>query len=839
VERTTESPQKGPPFALSAIRYKFGLEHREKEEHFETLDGFFKLRLDGYAGEWAVSAAGTSDYDFYEHTLTLDLPLLRAKYHKNNELIIVGHAELDLEKTIGQKELWGALYMVPDFQEHNRLIAYTDVSGVAAPGDHLLLYVNGRPWQTTQPDADGSYLFSDVPLRINRVNQIRLVIQKEDGETSEISQQLAASPRIMKQEGNELLVASGLYKREELDTWEGAMVGYRQKKALTNNTTFDQETAIFVPYRQDPGKGFIGTDTAVAFRLNKNLICTLDWLIGGEVRTEVKTGFESSLLYCLETGYFEGIIHYIPTPVTQGVDFQPGQGVTILSEHELTNDLTFNLKGYTTKSTPESRPWTLDGANLMLTKRMGPYNQNSLAGGVGKKWLTREEETGTFTTDETSASIKHILREKKIGTKAEVEFVDTVYHLHNFDPYRLQKLNTKHDLTISVARNFLFGVAVDTVNTWKEQTYTDLSLLGETDAKWSVTDDTLLIGSVQLDGSKNNDASFQIKQLKTGLYLQHYLTPEINMFAEANRVSMLSFYPQDENYLYTSGRLGLNYHFPDRSGIIHGQLGYRSPVGSRVDPQWSSLLTFEKYLSSAFLLELSFERLYNTLWDEEPEQIIRLSLGRALGFADGKRKYYRYSEEDDTTRIGGMVYLDINGNGQFDAEDRPLAAINILVDGRIAVTNEDGEYIFSTLPPGIYRVYFHLPSLPANYTPVTGPQLIRLREQETFFIDFALTVNGTVSGKVFTDLNSNGRQDENEAPLSWIGVTLDEGRQKVFTGLDGSFYFEGVSLGAHTVALDPQSLPTGLSLAEHEIQTVVLTEEELDYTDLLFPLVAQ
>ena len=836
---STESPpQKGPPFALSSIRYKFGLEHREEEECPETLDGFFKLRLDGYAGEWAVSAAGIADYDFYDHSLTPDLPLLRAKYHKDDELIIIGNAELDLEKTIGKKELWGVHYMTPDYQDQNKLIAYTDVSGVAATGDQVLLYVNDRLWQTAQPNPDGNYLFANVPLKVNRVNQIRVVIQTADGETSETTQAVAASPRIMKQAGNELLVASGLYKQKELDEWQGAMVGYRQKTALSENTTYNQETTIFVPYNQYPDQGYIGSDTGVAFRLNKNLICTLDWLIGGEVQTDVKTGFESSLLYCLEKGYFEGIISYLPATVTQGVDSRPGQGVTILSEHELTSDLTFNTKGYTTKSTPESHPWTLDGANLMLTKRFGKHSQNSLAGGIGKEWMTRKVQTGTLEADETSATIKYIRREKIVGTKAEAEFVDTAYLLNDNDPYRLQNLNTKSDLTVSIARNFLFGVAFDTENTWREKTYTALSLLGETDAKWSITDDTLLIGNVKLEGSKKTDSSFQIEQFKTGLYLHHFFTPHLNVFAEANRVSELPFYTQDENYLYTTARLGLTYHVPDRTGKFSGQLGYRSPVGSRMVPQWSSVFTYEKELSSAFLLELAFERHYDTLWDQDPEHVIRFSIGRALGFADGKIKPYRYSEEDDTTRIGGKVYLDINGNGQFDADDQPLDGIKILVDGRIAETNQDGEYIFSSLPPGIYRVYFHLPSLPANYTPVTEPQLIRLREQENFFVDFAVTVNGSISGKVFIDANANGRQDGNESPLPWIGVILDEGQQKVFTDSDGSFYFEGVALGAHTVTLDPQSLPTGLTITGYEVKTVFLTEEALDYPGLQFPLIA-
>src|SRR5690606_25530751 len=187
--------------------------------------------------------------------------------------------------------------------------------------------------------------------------------------------------------------------------------------------------------------------------------------------------------------------------------------------------------------------------------------------------------------------------------------------------------------------------------------------------------------------------------------------------------------------------------------------------------------------------------------------------------------------------ISGVVYLDTNANGRFDEGDKPLSGIRIRVDGSTTASNEKGEYLFANLDPGIYRVEFHLPSLPAHYTPVTEPQLIRLREQENFFIDFAVTANGSVSGKVFIDRNANGVPDDGEEALSWVGVILDAGKQKVFTDEDGRFYFDGVPLGTHTLALDSESLPAGLRVAGPEVQTFVLTTEALDVSGLSFPLV--
>lgn len=836
--RKAPPPQEGPPFALSAVRYQLGAEHRKEAGEHETVTGFFKIRTDGYAGEWALSIAGGAEYEFDQQTFKPDLTLLRGKYQKDNELIIIGNTTLDLENTIAKQDLWGILYMIPDEQFRSELVAYTDVSGTAAAGDQVLLYVNDRLWETQQLAADGEYLFRDVPLRINRVNQIRIVTQKENGATFEATQMIAASPRIMKQEGNELLVTVGLYKPTDVTEWEGVLVSYRQRKAVTANLTFEQETTVSAPFVAFPDLSYVGADTGVAFRINDNLICTLDWMVGGEIKTDVRSGLEASLLYCLENGYFKGVIFYIPTAVSLGVKTEPGQGGKILSELELKEDLLLTTEGYLIEATPTARPWSLDGANLTLTKRFGHYGQNSLAGGIGKEWKTEDKNQGFFEVEETSFNIKHIQRENIFGTSTKVEFVTADFFLNQEGPFNLQKLYLLSDLTLAVARNFLFGVALDTTNTWKEQRYAGLNLTGEANTKWNMTANTLLMSNFLLQGRKESppDATFQIDELTTGLALYQFLSRELTLFMDVKRIRELPFYSAAQDYRYTTANLGLNYFTYDGKWKINGSLGYRSPVSTRKHPQWSYGLSLERYLPSSFLLKLELKRLYDALWDEVPEDVIQISLSRALGFADGVWKPFRYTEEDNMASISGVVYLDINANGRFDKADKPLSAIRIRLDGSTTTSNEHGEYLFANLDPGIYRVEFHLPSLPANYTPVTGPQLIRLREQENFFIDFAVTANGSVSGKVFIDRNANGIQDGDEEPVSWVGVILDDGAQQVFTSEDGRFYFEGVPLGTHALTLDHTSLPTNLETVGHDVKTFTLTEESLEVSGLDFPL---
>ncbi|NLM37268.1 MAG: hypothetical protein GX202_03985, partial [Firmicutes bacterium] len=537
-------------------------------------------------------------------------------------------------------------------------------------------------------------------------------------------------------------------------------------------------------------------------------------------------------------GYFEGVIFYIPAAVSIGVNTQPGQGGKILSELELREDLLLNAEGYLIEATPDSRPWSLDGATLTLTKRFGSYGQNSLAGGVRKEWKTEEGDRGRFEAEETSFTIKHVLRERTVGTNTKLELVNADIFLNREGPFHLQKLYFLSDLTLAVTPDFLFGVALDTLNTWQDQSYTGLDLISEVDTKWNVRDNTLLMSNLLLQGKKETppDDAFQINELTTGLSLYQFLSPELTLFAEVKRTREQPFYAAAQDYRYTTANLGLYYNTFDGKWQVNGNLGYRSPVSTRQQPQWSYSLSLGRTFPSYYLLKLELQRLYDALWDEVPENVIRLSLSRALGFADGAWKPFRYTEDDNVASISGIVYLDTNANGRFDEGDKPLSGIRIRLDGTATTSNEKGEYFFVNLAPGIYRVEFHLPSLPANYTPVTGPQLIRLREQENFFIDFAVTANGSVSGRVFIDGNGNGIQDEEEKHVSWVGVVLDDGAQKVFTDENGRFYFEGVPLGTHTLALDPESLPSGLRPAGPALRTFTLTEEALEISGITIPL---
>jgi hypothetical protein len=85
--------------------------------------------------------------------------------------------------------------------------------------------------------------------------------------------------------------------------------------------------------------------------------------------------------------------------------------------------------------------------------------------------------------------------------------------------------------------------------------------------------------------------------------------------------------------------------------------------------------------------------------------------------------------------VGDYVWIDNNGNGQQDDGEPGVPGVTVtiydattnqpvLVDGQPyqVVTDDDGRYLFTDLPPGDYYVVFDLTTLPEGYVPTTPNQ---------------------------------------------------------------------------------------------------------------------
>jgi uncharacterized repeat protein (TIGR01451 family) len=76
------------------------------------------------------------------------------------------------------------------------------------------------------------------------------------------------------------------------------------------------------------------------------------------------------------------------------------------------------------------------------------------------------------------------------------------------------------------------------------------------------------------------------------------------------------------------------------------------------------------------------------------------------------------------------------------------------------------------------------------------------------------TDRGIVIGKVFNDLNENGRQDDGEKGIQGVELWLEDGT-RITTGEDGKYSLPEVIPGQHVVRVDNHTLPAGSVLMAH------------------------
>jgi subtilisin-like proprotein convertase family protein len=134
--------------------------------------------------------------------------------------------------------------------------------------------------------------------------------------------------------------------------------------------------------------------------------------------------------------------------------------------------------------------------------------------------------------------------------------------------------------------------------------------------------------------------------------------------------------------------------------------------------------------------------------------------------------------------ISGTVFTDRNGNGVLDSGEPKEAGQTVYVDTNhngvldpgepTAVTDAKGNYSFTGLQPGAYRVREVVPSgdtqTTANPTPISGA----LDGTSVTGVNFGNFQLASMSGTVYTDTNGNGVRDASEPGLAGQTVYLDQ-----------------------------------------------------------------
>ncbi len=180
---------------------------------------------------------------------------------------------------------------------------------------------------------------------------------------------------------------------------------------------------------------------------------------------------------------------------------------------------------------------------------------------------------------------------------------------------------------------------------------------------------------------------------------------------------------------------------------------------------------------------------------------------------------FGYSNDTGVWVIYGIVYEDINGDGEQDDGELGLKdAIVVLEYNGTTLYNVtttgngllNGTFSFNVSKTGVYGVY---ETNPLEYRSTT-PDAIRLNvliTQSSYYVDFGDAQKGfgefaTIYGTVFEDVDGDGVWDAGESGIPGVKVTLD-GTLTNTTDVYGSYALTTNVTGVHTVIeTDPASV---------------------------------
>jgi cyclophilin family peptidyl-prolyl cis-trans isomerase/protocatechuate 3,4-dioxygenase beta subunit len=188
--------------------------------------------------------------------------------------------------------------------------------------------------------------------------------------------------------------------------------------------------------------------------------------------------------------------------------------------------------------------------------------------------------------------------------------------------------------------------------------------------------------------------------------------------------------------------------------------------------------------------------------------------------------------------IVGTVFIDIDGDGQFDAGEPgvPGQKVFLDLDSSGSLTNSDlttltdsnGNFSFTGVAPGTYTV---MEVLPTGVTLTTGTQTATVVAGQTksgiLFGD-----KPSFSGVVFTDSNGNGTRDSGEQGVSGRTVfidsnkngVLDSGEPTTVTSSTGAYAFLGMAAGTYTVR---EVVASGVVLSTPPLKSVVVVANQV------------
>ncbi|MEI7900714.1 MAG: SdrD B-like domain-containing protein, partial [bacterium] len=195
-----------------------------------------------------------------------------------------------------------------------------------------------------------------------------------------------------------------------------------------------------------------------------------------------------------------------------------------------------------------------------------------------------------------------------------------------------------------------------------------------------------------------------------------------------------------------------------------------------------------------------------------------------------------------TGSIGDTVWRDLNADGtQSGPQETGITNVTVWLyadmnrDGTYVLltstnTDANGQYLFSALPDGRYKVVVNTasPSLPKDsfntaYAPATATNVLATVSggSSVLTADFGFAALGAIGDTIFYDNNANGSQDWNEGGITNVTVNLyrdvntngaydagiDTFSAARTTSTNGAYLFTALARDAYVVVVDTNGAP--------------------------------
>lgn len=161
--------------------------------------------------------------------------------------------------------------------------------------------------------------------------------------------------------------------------------------------------------------------------------------------------------------------------------------------------------------------------------------------------------------------------------------------------------------------------------------------------------------------------------------------------------------------------------------------------------------------------------------------------------------------------IRDIIPVTVSGE-VVDGEGNPVPDVTVTVGDQTTTTGQDGRYVFTEVPPGIYTATI---TAPPGFTVVSTPPAFTVPEDSedpVEDVDFALARLGSFSGTVTAD-------DEPVGEVM-IEVTGPGGTQQLTTDADGTFGLGDLPPGTYTLTV---IAPDGTSVVGPATRTILIT----------------